>query len=46
MNECSGKPFRYEGLRINHEIVWETVAKHVPALKEEVSQILSQFPAD
>jgi uncharacterized protein with HEPN domain len=36
----------HDYFRINHRIVWETVVKHVPALKEEASRILSQLPAD
>ena len=36
----------HDYFRINHGIVWETVVKHVPALKEEASRILSQLPAD
>ena len=34
----------HDYFRINQEIVWETVEQHVPALKEEVGRILSQFP--
>jgi uncharacterized protein with HEPN domain len=33
-------------LRINQEIVWETVEKHLPALKTEVEQILGQLPPE
>ena len=36
----------HDYFRINQEIVWETVEKHVPALKTEVERILSQLPAD
>jgi len=36
----------HDYFRVNHQIVWETVVKNLPALKEEVSRILSQFPAD
>jgi uncharacterized protein with HEPN domain len=32
--------------RVNQEIVWETVEKHLPALKAEIEKILSQLPAD
>ena len=30
----------HDYFRINHEIVWETVEKHVPSLKSEVERIL------
>ena len=30
----------HDYFRINHEIVWETVEKHVPPLKEEIEKIL------
>ena len=30
----------HDYFRINHEIVWETVEKHVPLLKSEVERIL------
>jgi uncharacterized protein with HEPN domain len=36
----------HDYFRINQEIVWETVDKHVPALKEEIARILNQLPAD
>lgn len=36
----------HDYFRINQEIVWETVVEHVPALKEQVARILSQFPPD
>jgi len=29
---------------INQEIVWETVEKHVPALKAEVERIIEALP--
>ena len=32
--------------RINQEIVWETVEKHLPALKTEVERILGQLPRE
>jgi uncharacterized protein with HEPN domain len=34
----------HDYFRINSEIVWETVEKHVPTLKVEVEQILSGLP--
>ncbi len=30
----------HDYFRINHEIVWETVERHVPPLKEEIEKIL------
>jgi uncharacterized protein with HEPN domain len=36
----------HDYFRINQEIVWETVEKHVPALKTEVEQILSELPPE
>jgi uncharacterized protein with HEPN domain len=32
--------------RINKEIVWETVEKHLPALKEEIEKVLGQLPSE
>ena len=32
--------------RINQEIVWETVEKHVPPLKAEIERILETLPRD
>lgn len=34
----------HDYFRINQEIVWETVAKHIPILKSEVQQILETLP--
>jgi uncharacterized protein with HEPN domain len=36
----------HDYFRINQEIVWETVEKHVPALRTEVERILSQLPTE
>ena len=36
----------HDYFRINQEIVWETVEKHLPALKTEVEQILGQLPPE
>ena len=36
----------HDYFRINQEIVWETVEKHVPTLKLEVERILSQLPPE
>jgi uncharacterized protein with HEPN domain len=36
----------HDYFRINHEIVWETVEKHVPALKIEVERILDELPRE
>jgi uncharacterized protein with HEPN domain len=34
----------HDYFRINREIVWETVKKHVPGLKAEVERILEALP--
>jgi uncharacterized protein with HEPN domain len=34
----------HDYFRINQEIVWETVEKHLPALKIEVKRILEALP--
>lgn len=34
----------HDYFRINQEIVWETVEKHIPPLKAEVQAILSSLP--
>lgn len=34
----------HDYFRINHEIVWETADRHLPALKTEVKQILDSLP--
>jgi uncharacterized protein with HEPN domain len=36
----------HDYFRINGEIVWETVEKHLPALKEEVQTILSTLATE
>jgi uncharacterized protein with HEPN domain len=36
----------HDYFRVNLEIVWETVDKHLPALKENVAKILANLPAD
>ncbi len=36
----------HDYFRINEEVVWETVEKHVPALKKEVARILSELSPD
>jgi len=36
----------HDYFRINQAIVWETVEKHLPALKTGVEQILGQFPPE
>ena len=36
----------HDYFRINQEIVWETVEKHLPVLKTEVEQILGQLPPE
>ena len=36
----------HDYFRINQEIVWETVEKHLPALKTEVEQILGRLPPE
>jgi uncharacterized protein with HEPN domain len=36
----------HDYFRINQEIVWETVEKHLPELKTEVEQILGQLPPE
>jgi uncharacterized protein with HEPN domain len=35
----------HDYFRINKEIVWETVEKHVPLLKEQIEEILRDLPA-
>ncbi len=34
----------HDYFRINQEIVWETIEKHVPALKAQVQNILATLP--
>jgi uncharacterized protein with HEPN domain len=34
----------HDYFRINQEVVWETVDKHVPSLKAEIERILSELP--
>lgn len=34
----------HDYFRINQEIVWETVEKHIPPLKDEIQAILSALP--
>jgi uncharacterized protein with HEPN domain len=34
----------HDYFRINQEIVWETVEKHVPPLKAEIARILESLP--
>ena len=34
----------HDYFRVNHEIVWETVEKHLPVLKAEIQRILSELP--
>ena len=34
----------HDYFRINREIVWETVEKHLPTLKTEVERILGELP--
>ncbi len=34
----------HDYFRINREIVWETVERHLPALKADVQQILQTLP--
>ncbi len=36
----------HDYFRINQEIVWETVEKHLPALKTEVGRILGELPRE
>ena len=36
----------HDYFRINKEIVWETVEKHVPPLKTQVDLILNQLPTE
>ena len=36
----------HDYFRINHAIVWETVAKHLPAFKQQVEEILRQLPEE
>ena len=36
----------HDYFRINQAIVWETVEKHLPALKEEIEKLLAQLPTD
>jgi len=36
----------HDYFRINQEIVWETVEKHVPPLKEELEKILLSLPTE
>ena len=36
----------HDYFRINQEIVWETVEKHLPALREEIEKLLAQLPAE
>lgn len=36
----------HDYFRINQEIVWETVDKHVPMLKAQVQQIVETLPVD
>jgi len=34
----------HDYFRINEDVVWETVDKHVPSLKAEIERILSELP--
>jgi uncharacterized protein with HEPN domain len=36
----------HDYFHINQEIVWETVEKHLPVLKEQVQQVLTGLPTD
>jgi uncharacterized protein with HEPN domain len=36
----------HDYFRINQEIVWETVERHLPPLKAEVKRILGQLPSE
>jgi uncharacterized protein with HEPN domain len=36
----------HDYFRINQAIVWETVEKHLPALKTEVERILGELPRE
>jgi uncharacterized protein with HEPN domain len=36
----------HDYFRINRDVVWETVEKHVGPLKREVERILGQLPAE
>jgi uncharacterized protein with HEPN domain len=36
----------HDYFHINQEIVWETVEKHVPVLKEQVQQVLASLPLE
>ena len=36
----------HDYFRINHEIVWETVDRHLPLLKAEAQRILAELPAE
>ena len=36
----------HDYFRINEAVVWETVEKHVPVLKEEVRKILGDLPVE
>ena len=36
----------HDYFRVNERIVWETVDKDIPTLKEEVERILAQLPAE
>ncbi len=36
----------HDYFRINGKIVWETVDKHLPALREEIRKILSTLPTE
>ncbi len=35
----------HDYFRINQQIVWETVEKHVPILKEQIVELLTHLPA-
>jgi uncharacterized protein with HEPN domain len=34
----------HDYFRINHEVVWETIEKDVPALKAEIQKIIATLP--
>ena len=36
----------HDYFRINHEIVWETLEKQLPAFKQQVEDILRQLPEE
>lgn len=36
----------HDYFRINHEIVWETVDRHLPLLKAEAQRIMAELPAE